>query len=68
MDRQVLKMRPGFWAATFIERIAKISKEEILRRSDLAKKARASTPQGQSDIQLAIRLMDEELMSRISST
>lgn len=64
INREVLKSRPGFWAATFIERLANSSEAEIVRRREKALKIRASTAQGQADIDLAIRLMDEELRAR----
>jgi len=49
----------------FIAWLETASEEEILKRRDQALSARVSTREGKSDVRLALRLIDEELIARL---
>jgi len=57
MDKEAIK--------AFIAWLETASEEEILKRRDQALSARVSTREGKSDVRLALRLIDEELIARL---
>lgn len=57
MDKETIK--------AFIAWLEAATEDEILQRREQALNARVSTREGKSDVRLALRLIDEELIARL---